>query len=84
MSLDTSLAASLALAGLKPDEMPCGDEASPSAQAGGQGPYPAIPDPESAHAWLNKRGVFPGDLDELQRLLTTGKLTPAILERSEP
>jgi uncharacterized protein YdaU (DUF1376 family) len=81
-SLDASQAASLASARLKPDVLPHDGEASPS--AGGQVPYPAIPDPEAARAWLLERDVFPADFDELQRLLMAGKLTPAILECSAP
>lgn len=76
----TSRAASLACVGPKPDALPRDGEASFSAQAGDQVPYPAIPDPEAACAWLVERSVFPGDLDELQRLLMAGELTPAILE----
>jgi uncharacterized protein YdaU (DUF1376 family) len=80
VSLDTSQAASLASAGLKPDALLRDGEASRSAQAGDQVPYPAISGPHAARVWLLERNVFPGDLDELQRLLMAGKLTPAILE----
>lgn len=68
------------MSGLKPDVLPRDDEASHSAQASDQVPYPAIHDPDAACAWLLERNVFPGDLDELQGLLMAGKLTPAILE----
>ena len=81
-SLDTNQATSLASARLKPDALPRDGEVL--AQAGDQVPYPAIPDPEAARAWLLERHVFPADLDELQRLLTTGQLTPGILEPSTP
>ncbi|MCX5568165.1 MULTISPECIES: hypothetical protein [Kaistia] len=80
VGLDTSQAVSLASAGLKPDALPRDGEASRSAQAGDQIPYPAISDPDAARVWLLERSVFPGDLDELQCLLMAGKLTPAILE----
>lgn len=75
-----SQAISLASAGLKPDVVLRDGEASLAAQAGDQAPYPGIPDPDAARAWLVERNVFPADLDEPQRLLMAGTLTPAILE----
>ncbi|MET4636750.1 DUF1376 domain-containing protein [Kaistia defluvii] len=75
-------ATSLASFGLEPEVAPRDGEASLATEASDQPPLPAIADPQAACEWLLERGVFPGDLDELQRLLVAGKLTPSILARS--
>jgi uncharacterized protein YdaU (DUF1376 family) len=80
----TDLATSPALAGPKPEVQPRKGQASNPPEPGHEPAYPAIRDPEAALAWLQEKGVFPGDLDELQRLLMAGKLTPAILADSMP
>ncbi|MCX5580220.1 DUF1376 domain-containing protein [Kaistia terrae] len=73
-----------ASAGLGPELSHTSSEASLVGKAGDKPPFPAIADPKAARAWLLERSVFPGDLDELQRLLVAGKLTPAILASSAP
>jgi uncharacterized protein YdaU (DUF1376 family) len=83
-SLHTSQATGLASAGLKPGALPRDGEAYLSAQVGDQVPYPPIPDPEAARAWLLERSAFPADVDELKQLLMAGTLTPAILKFSAP
>lgn len=58
--------------------------ALPSGKAGEEDTFAAISEPERALAWLREQGAFPGDWDELQRFLMSGKLTPAILAPSVP
>lgn len=81
---DESRANTSALVTLKAGALREESPALASGKASEQDTIRAIPDPERALAWLKEQGVFPGDWDELQRLLMAGQLTTAILTPSIP